>query len=354
MQRIALVYGGESPEHSVSCVSALGVRRAIDSENYEVIEVGITRSGKFVLHPISDDWQLNANPEVPEDAPELIWPVGGGELRMASGISLGKIDLSFPVLHGPGGEDGSFQGLMQLCHIPYVGNGVMASALAMDKARAKSVFRDAGLRVTDDIRISRSGYMFDQAGALAKAGTMLDPDCFVKPARSGSSVGVTLVKNASDLQTAIELALSYDQTCLVEKRVHGREVECSVLEKVTGEIVVSKAGEIVVHGREFYDYEAKYLDGGAELKVPTDLTAAQLEELQELAVRAFEALGCQGLARTDFFLTDSGFVITEVNTMPGFTPISMYPALWQASGLSYQQLIEQLIQTGLAFGSDPR
>jgi D-alanine-D-alanine ligase len=153
---------------------------------------------------------------------------------------------------------------------------------------------------------------------------------------------------------AIELALSYDQTCLVEKRVHGREVECSVLEKATGEIVVSKAGEIVVHGREFYDYEAKYLDGGAELKVPTDLTAAQLEELQELAVRAFEALGCQGLARTDFFLTDPGFVITEVNTMPGFTPISMYPALWQASGLSYQQLIEQLIQTGLAFGSDPR
>ena len=354
MQRIALVYGGESPEHSVSCVSALGVRRAIDSEQYEVIEVGVTRSGRFVLNPINDDWQLSANPEVPEDSPELIWPVGGGELRMASGISLGKIDLAFPVLHGPGGEDGSFQGLMQLCHIPYVGNGVMASALAMDKARAKSVFRDAGLTVADDIRISRSGYMFDQAGSLAEAQKMLDPDCFVKPARSGSSVGVTLVKSASDLQMAIELALSYDQTCLVEKRVHGREVECSVLEKVTGEIVVSKAGEIIVHGRDFYDYEAKYLDGGADLKVPTDLSAAQLEELQSLAIKAFEALGCQGLARTDFFLTDSGFVITEVNTMPGFTPISMYPALWQASGMSYRQLIEQLIQTGLSFGSEPR
>jgi D-alanine-D-alanine ligase len=354
MQRIALVYGGESPEHSVSCVSALGVRRAIDSEQYEVIEVGVTRSGRFVLHPINDDWQLSANPEVPEASPELIWPVGGGELRMTSGISLGKIDLAFPVLHGPGGEDGSFQGLMQLCHIPYVGNGVMASALAMDKARAKSVFRDAGLTVADDIRISRSGYMFDQAGSLAKAQKMLDPDCFVKPARSGSSVGVTLVKSANDLQMAIELALSYDQTCLVEKRVHGREVECSVLEKVTGEIVVSKAGEIVVHGRDFYDYEAKYLDGGADLKVPTDLSAAQLEELQSLAIKAFEALGCQGLARTDFFLTDSGFVITEVNTMPGFTPISMYPALWQASGMSYRQLIEQLIQTGLSFGSEPR
>lgn len=354
MQRIALVYGGESPEHSVSCVSALGVRRAIDLESFEVIEVGITRSGRFVLFPINEDWQLSSNPEVPEDAPELIWPIGGGELRMASGISLGKIDLAFPVLHGPFGEDGSFQGLMQLCHIPYVGNGVMASALAMDKARAKSVFRDAGLKVADDIRITRAAYMFDQEGSLNKAKSMLHPDCFVKPARSGSSVGVSLVQDAADLQMAIELALSYDQTCLIEKRIHGREIECSVLEKVTGEILVSKAGEIVVHGRQFYDYEAKYLDAGAELKVPTDLSTEELRELQALAVRAFEALGCQGLARTDFFLTDSGFVITEVNTMPGFTPISMYPALWQASGISYSQLIEQLIQTGLGFGNEPR
>ena len=182
---------------------------------------------------------------------------------------------------------------------------------------------------------------------------MLDPDCFVKPARSGSSVGVSLVKSANELKPAIELALSYDQTCLVEERVHGREVECSVLEKKTGEIVVSLAGEITVVGLEFYDYEAKYLDGGADLRVPTELTATQLQQMHELAIKAFQALGCQGLARTDFFLTDSGFVITEVNTMPGFTPISMYPALWQASGISYAQLIEQLIQTGLSFEADP-
>jgi D-alanine-D-alanine ligase len=156
------------------------------------------------------------------------------------------------------------------------------------------------------------------------------------------------------LRQAIELALSYDQTCLIEERIRGREVECSVLEKKTGEIVVSLAGEITVVGREFYDYEAKYLDGGADLKVPTELTSSELNQMQELAIKAFLALGCQGLARTDFFLTDTGFVITEVNTMPGFTPISMYPALWQASGLSYSQLIEQLIQTGLGFGADPR
>ncbi len=354
MLRLALIYGGESEEHSVSCVSALGVRRAIDTEQYEVIEIGVTRAGKFVLHPIDESWQLALAPQVPDDAPEVIWPVGGGELRMASGISLGKIDVVFPVLHGPNGEDGSIQGLMQLCHIPYVGNGVMASALAMDKARAKAVFSDAGLRVARDVRITRNSYMLNPEAELERAAAMLDPDCFVKPARSGSSVGVTLVKSANDLKPAVELALSYDQTCLIEERVHGREVECSVLEKKTGEIVVSLAGEIIVVGREFYDYEAKYLDGGADLRVPTELTNPQLQQMHELAIKAFQALGCQGLARTDFFLTDSGFVITEVNTMPGFTPISMYPALWQASGISYAHLIEQLIQTGLSFGADPR
>jgi D-alanine-D-alanine ligase len=354
MQRIVLLYGGESEEHSVSCVSALGVRRAIDEKRYEIIEVGITKTGKFVLSQIDPDWQLSVAPEVPEDAPEVIWPVGGGELRMASGISLGKVDVVFPVLHGPNGEDGSIQGLMQLCHIPYVGNGVMASALAMDKARAKAVFSDAGLRVAKDIRITRSNYLADPEGQISRAEELLSPDCFVKPSRSGSSVGVSLVKSADELKTAIELALSYDQTCLVEERVHGREVECSVLEKKSGEIVVSVAGEIVVNGREFYDYEAKYLDGGAELLVPTSLSPGELSEMQTLAIKAFEALGCQGLARTDFFLTKTGFVITEVNTMPGFTPISMYPALWQASGISYQALVEQLIQTGISFGSDPR
>ncbi len=354
MHKVALLYGGESEEHSVSCVSAVGVRRAIDEDRYEVIEVGITKSGKFVLSPIDPEWQLGVAPEVPEDAPELIWPVGGGELRLASGISLGKIDIAFPVLHGPNGEDGSIQGLMQLCHIPYVGNGVMASALAMDKARAKAVLSDAGLRVAKDVRITRANYMENPEMAIARASQMLAPDCFVKPARSGSSVGVSLVKSEDQLKPAIELALSYDQMCLVEERIHGREVECAVLEKKTGEIVVSKAGEIVVSGREFYDYEAKYLDGGAELLVPTSVSDQDLSEMQELAIKAFEALGCQGLARTDFFLTETGFVITEVNTMPGFTPISMYPALWQASGISYPTLIEQLIQTGLSFGSNPR
>ena len=354
MQRIALVYGGESPEHSVSCVSALGVKRAIDLGKYELIEVGITKSGKFVLNPIDSTWKLAENPEVDENSPEVIWPIGGGELRLASGISLGKLDVVFPVLHGPNGEDGSIQGLMQLCHIPYVGNGVMASAIGMDKARAKSVFRDAGLRVANDIRITRSSYLQNPDSELQRAAEFLRPDCFVKPARSGSSVGVTLVKKAEDLKAAIELALSYDQTCLVEERIHGREVECAVLEKPSGEIVVSKAGEIIVHGREFYDYEAKYLDGGAELRVPTELTAAELAQMHELAIKAFNALGCQGLARTDFFLTKTGFVITEVNTMPGFTPISMYPSLWQATGIQYRDLVEQLIQTGIAQGSAPR
>lgn len=354
MQRIALVYGGESPEHSVSCVSALGVKKALANSQYEVLEIGITRSGRFVLNEIDSGWTLKENPAVSEAGEEVLWPIGGGELRLLSGKSLGTVDVVFPVLHGPGGEDGSIQGLMQLCHIPYVGNGVMASAIGMDKARAKSVFRDAGITVAKDIRISRSSYLLNPTSELDRARQMLQPDCFVKPSRSGSSVGVTLVKSENDLQAAIELALKYDHTCLVEQRIHGREVECAVLQKPSGEIVVSKAGEIIVHGREFYDYEAKYLDGGAQLKVPTELTAQELAEMQQLAIRAFVALGCQGLARTDFFLTDTGFVLTEVNTMPGFTPISMYPALWQASGISYSELVEQLIQSGIGLGTDPR
>jgi D-alanine-D-alanine ligase len=274
-------------------------------------------------------------------------------ITLANGESV-KIDLAFPVLHGPNGEDGSVQGLLQLMGVPYVGNGVLASSLAMEKSKAKAVFRDAGVSVADEIVIERSGWKLDRATELQRAQTFAKSDVFVKPSRSGSSVGVTLVKNHSDLEAAIDLALSLDQTALVEERVVGREVECSVLEKPTGELVVSVAGEIVVTGREFYDYEAKYLDGGADLLVPTVLSESELSQMQELAIRAFRALGCSGLARTDFFLTKSGFVLTEVNTMPGFTPISMYPSLFAASGVSYTQLIQTLIETGLAKGTDPR
>ncbi|MDG2496627.1 MAG: D-alanine--D-alanine ligase [Aquiluna sp.] len=350
MQRIALIYGGESSEHSVSCVTAVGVTAAIDTTKYQVIHVGITKGGRFVLEPVNPEWKLADHPAVSEDSPELLLPLGGGELRMASGISLGKIDLAFPVLHGPNGEDGSIQGLLQLCKIPYVGNGVMASAVAMDKVFAKALFREAGLAVADQVVVSAVQWQNDRSQALKAAQKICKPDAFVKPSRSGSSVGVSLVKTAMELEAAIELALQHDSTALIEERIKGREIECSVLEQENGELEVSVPGEIVVTGSDFYDYEAKYLGSGAELIIPAAITDREKASLSNAAIVAFRALGCTGLARTDFFLTKKGWVITEVNTMPGFTPISMYPALFEVSGVSYQLLVERLIQNGFQQG----
>ena len=353
MIRLALIYGGASSEHSVSCVTALGVYSAIDKSKYEVIPIGITPAGKFVLNPISTDWKLSDSPTV-RDGIEVYPALGGGPWRMADGTDLGVIDIAFPVLHGPNGEDGSIQGLLQLCEIPYVGNGVLASAVAMEKSKAKALFQNSGIAVAAGLVITEKEFELNPQGFLKQCQEHFDLPVFVKPSRSGSSVGVSKVKELEDLEAAIIEAFTHDNTVLVETAVVGREVECAVLELPTGELKVSLAGEIVVTGREFYDYEAKYLGGGADLLVPTSLTDAELAEMHDLAKRAFRALGCSGLARTDFFLTDSGFVITEVNTMPGFTPISMYPSLWQASGVSYTELVDTLIQTGLSQGTQPR
>lgn len=347
MIKLALIYGGASPEHSVSCVSALGVYSAIDKKKYEVIPIGITPTGRFVLHSIDSHWKLTDYPKVSEASPEVIMPIGGGELRLVNGESLGSIDIAFPVLHGVNGEDGSIQGLLQLCGIKYVGNGVLASSLAMDKVYSKRIFRQAGLAVAEEMVVEKQTWQQDKAKVLAGAEKFMSPACFVKPARSGSSVGVTKVKEKSLLAAAIDSAFEFDDKVLVEKQVVGREVECSVLERPDGTLQVSLAGEIKLHGSEFYDYQAKYIDDSAELLVPTNLSQEQLGQMQQAAIAAFRAIGCSGLARTDFFLTDQGFVITEINTMPGFTPISMYPSLLAASGVSYSQLVETLIQTGM-------
>ncbi|MEN9953657.1 MAG: hypothetical protein RL028_259 [Actinomycetota bacterium] len=353
MIRLALIYGGASSEHSVSCVTALGVYSAIDKSKYEVIPIGITPAGKFVLNQISADWKLSDSPTV-ADGVEVYPALGGGAWRMADGTDLGVIDIAFPVLHGPNGEDGSIQGLLQLCEIPYVGNGVLASAVAMEKSKAKALFQNAGIAVAEGLVITEKEFELNPQAFITQCEKHFDLPIFVKPSRSGSSVGVSKVKDFDDLEAAIIEAFTHDNTVLVETAVVGREVECAVLELPNGELKVSLAGEIVVTGREFYDYEAKYLDGGADLLVPTSLTDAELTEMHDLAKRAFRALGCSGLARTDFFLTESGFVITEVNTMPGFTPISMYPSLWQATGVSYPELVDTLIQTGLSQGTQPR
>jgi D-alanine-D-alanine ligase len=261
----------------------------------------------------------------------------------------------FPLLHGKNGEDGTIQGLLQLAKLPFIGNGVLASAAAMDKAIAKAIFRDAGIPVADSLVLRRQSFIDDPESALEKlAHWQHQPPLFVKPARSGSSVGVSLVTEAAELVPAIIGAFEHDATVLVEPRLVGRELECSVLEsRDDSPHRVSLAGEIIMKTRAFYDYQAKYLEtDAAELVAPAELSDRELNQMQALARRAFDALGCTGLARTDFFLTESGFVLTEVNTMPGFTPISMYPRLWQVSGLEYRELITELIELGIERGLD--
>jgi D-alanine-D-alanine ligase len=263
--------------------------------------------------------------------------------------SLGDVDVVFPILHGRFGEDGTVQGELELLDVPYVGNGVLASALAMDKHMTKSVLVSAGIEVAPWVSLTR-GRWSAQRELFERRIRGLGLPVFVKPSRAGSSVGVTKVADWAELDAAIEVAFAEDTTVLVEAAMVGREVECAVLEGRDGaEPRVSVAGEIVVTGRDFYDFEAKYLDpDAAQLICPAQLGDGELREMQRVAARAFEAIGGAGLARVDFFLTDTGFVVNEINTMPGFTPISMFPSCWQASGVAYPELITELIDLGLA------
>lgn len=354
--RVALLFGGASSEHSISCATASGVLAAIDREKYDVLPIGITRDGIFV--PAVDDaehWALTEG-ELPvvEFAGEIvIWPKAGAKEffveRAGERSSLGEIDVVFPVLHGPNGEDGTIQGFIELVGLPYVGNGVFASAAGMDKEFSKALFVAAGLPVTPHVVIHRDQWLDDPESSLEKVRGLGSLPLFVKPARAGSSVGVSKVSDMKDFAEAVAVAFNEDSKITVEKGLNGRELECAVLSVIGSQKPkVSVAGEIVIRSGEFYDFAAKYRDpDAAELICPADLTEAQLKQMQELAARAFRALGCFGLARADFFLTKDGFFVNELNLMPGFTPISMYPKCWQASGLSYPDLIDQLIQ--LAF-----
>ena len=357
MQRVVLLFGGVSSEHSISCATASGVLSAIDRTKYQIVPVGITRAGQFV--PAVDDakhWALTEGelPEVQFNGESIIWPNRGSkELKYSKADgsihSLGEIDVVFPVLHGPNGEDGTIQGFLELLDLPYVGNGVFSSAAGIDKEFSKALFIAAGLPVTPHVVIHKEQWLSDPETVLENVKNLGGLPLFVKPARAGSSVGVSKVKDMSEFGKALEVAFNEDSKVTVEKGLVGREVECAVLSsRGGGAPKVSVAGEIVVKTREFYDFEAKYRDGdAAELICPADLTPEQLAEMQTLARRAFNALGCFGLARADFFLTKDGFFVNELNLMPGFTPISMYPKCWQASGVSYPDLIDELIQ--LAF-----
>lgn len=354
---VALLFGGRSSEHTISCATASGVLDAIDRSKYNVVPIGMTHDGAFTLE--DDDaakFRMDpANmPEVHDNGTRILWPESTAtrELRYldASGSvhSLGNVDVVFPILHGRWGEDGTLQGLLELSGLPYVGDGVLASALGMDKHFAKIVFQAAGIPVARGITVTTGEWAADPARVAALVEPLGWP-VFVKPARAGSSVGVTKVHGSSELEEAIAVGFEEDDKVLIEAALVGREIECGVLGgRGGGPTRVSLAGEIVPTGREFYDFSAKYLDeSGADVVCPTSLTDEQAASLRDLAARAFEAIGGSGLARADFFLTDSGFVINELNTMPGFTPISMFPKCWLASGMSYPELIDELILLGL-------
>jgi D-alanine-D-alanine ligase len=353
---VVILFGGRSSEHSISCATAGGVLGAIDRERYDVIPVGITRDGAFTLQP--DDaagFELRPErlPEVVDNATRILWPESASsrELRVADadGVrSLGDVDVVFPILHGPFGEDGTVQGMLELTGLPYVGNGVLASSVGMDKHFTKTVLAAAGIDVAPWVTVDPRSWQRDNDLWRRRAEALGLP-VFVKPARAGSSVGVTKVSAWDELDAALEVAFAEDGKALIEQAVVGREVECGVLSSRNGGGTrVSVAGEIIVTGRDFYDFEAKYLDDTVvQLVCPADLADGELAEMQRVAARAFEAIGGSGLARVDFFYTGESFVVNELNTMPGFTPISMFPKCWIASGLSYPQLIDELIELGL-------
>jgi len=356
--RVVLLFGGRSSEHSISCATAAGVLGAIDRAKYEIIPVGITQQGVFV--PALDDpshWALRkgelATVEFEGSTVEFAIDGSRGLTQVATDgtrTSLGKVDLVFPLLHGPFGEDGTIQGFLELAGVPYVGNGVLASAAGMDKEFSKALFQAAGVPVTPHVVIREERWASDPESALEAVRGLGGLPVFVKPARAGSSVGVSKVKTWDAFGDAAALAFEHDNKLVVEFGLVGREVECAVLSSFDGKAPrVSVAGEIVVKGREFYDFDAKYQDeDSVDLIVPAAMSADQLAEMQTIARRAFAALGCEGLGRVDFFLTEQGFFVNEINTMPGFTPLSMFPSLWQASGVAYPALIDELIALALA------
>ncbi|WP_340557590.1 D-alanine--D-alanine ligase family protein [Streptomyces sp. GSL17-111] len=361
--RVAVVFGGRSSEHGISVLTAGAVLRAIDREKYDVLPIGITADGRWALTADAPERMAITDRELPSVA-ELARSDTGGVVLPVDPASrevvhsepgsvptvLGEVDVVFPVLHGPYGEDGTLQGLLELAGVPYVGSGVLASAVGMDKEYMKRVFASYGLPVGPFTVIRPREWDRDQAGARKKvvdfAGEHGWP-VFVKPARAGSSMGISKVDDLTGLDDAIEEARRHDPKVIVESLLRGREIECGVLEFGDGPQASVPAEIPPVTSHDFYDFEAKYIDSAAGI-VPAPLTEEQTAEVRRLAVLAFEAASCEGLVRADFFLLEDGrFVLNEINTMPGFTPISMYPRMWQETGVSYPELVDRLLQAAL-------
>jgi len=363
-----LLFGGRSSEHRISCVSAGSVLAHLDRERYDVLPVAITPAGEWVLGPTDPDvLRLHGRelPEVTSGRPVTLVadPTRQELLALDDGTSLGRVDVVFPVLHGPGGEDGTVQGLLEVAEIPYVGAGVCASAAAMDKDVTKRLLRDEGLAVGEVVVLRRDRETLTDA-ERARLGLPV----FVKPARAGSSVGISRVTDWAHLDDALALARASDPKVLVEAAVTGREIECGVLEHPDGRVEASVPAEIRVVGGDagWYDFDTKYLDGSAsgatggggtacELDVPAKLDDDVAEAVRTTAVRAFHAMDGEGLARVDFFLTgDGSLLVNELNTMPGFTATSLFPRMWATTGLDYPSLLTTLVETARARGTGLR
>jgi D-alanine-D-alanine ligase len=368
--RVAVVFGGRSAEHAISCVSAGSVIAALDPDRYDVVRVGITRDGGWVLAEPDQPLAI-LDGKLPEvsggTAVSLVGDPGGRGLavldaRAAMGRALTEVDVVFPVLHGAYGEDGTIQGLLEMSGLPYVGSGVFSSAASMDKEFTKKLLAAAGLPQGDHVVLR------DAAGAVCPDPSVLDEatrarlglPVFVKPSRAGSSIGITKVTDWTQFPEAVATAAAVDEKVIVEASVPGREIECGVLApRGAGLPEASVPAEIRLRpGVDWYDFAAKYLDDSVDFDVPADLTPEQTAAVQDAARRAYLAMDCRGLARVDFFLGTAPdgsdrLIINEVNTMPGFTPISMFPRMWAASGVHYPELVDRLIATALATGARP-
>lgn len=360
--RVLVLFGGESGEHGISCATAAGVVEAIDQDRYQVVTVGITQEGQWV--PVdfnSDQFQISdaGVAEVPSAKRQLFLAPGGGHVvslptELGSEFSLsdlGSFDVVFPLLHGPFGEDGTVQGLLEMMHLPYVGCGVLASAAAMDKPTTKILLHQANLPAGKWETVTAGQWKHDRSQVLERLKDLGLP-VFVKPARAGSSLGITKVNAATDMEAAIAKAQAVDPRVIVEQELTGFEVECAVLQAADGRPRTTEPGRIAMGDHvAFYDYKTKYFgEDTVSLEIPAKIPEHLTTQVREIAAKAFEALGCEGLARVDFFVDPEkdSVVINEVNTMPGFTPFSMYPKLWEHMGMGYSQLMEELISLALA------
>ncbi|WP_327661424.1 MULTISPECIES: D-alanine--D-alanine ligase family protein [unclassified Streptomyces] len=361
--RVAVVFGGRSSEHGVSVVTAGAVLRAIDRSKYDVLPIGITREGRWALTADDPERMSITDRQVPDVADLAESPEGGVVLPVDPGSrevvynepgsvpkALGEVDVVFPVLHGPYGEDGTIQGLLDLSGTPYVGCGVLSSAVGQDKEYMKRIFTSFGLKVGPYLVVRPREWERDQEGARRRVADFVGDHgwpLFIKPARAGSSIGITKVDSFEGLDEAIETAREHDPKVIIEAGIVGREIECGVLEFEDGPRASVPAEIPPADSHAFYDFEAKYIDSAAGI-VPAPLSEEQTAEVRRLAVDAFDAMSCEGIVRADFFLDEEGeFVINEINTLPGFTPISMYPRMWQESGVSYPELVDRLIQAAL-------